>query len=63
MAVGSFDVETEDEACAYLKCSQKQLRRWTAQGLIASFKVGRDRKYDIAELDRFLLACRIEARP
>lgn len=37
---------TASEVAAYLACSERTVRRWTQDGLLPAFTVGRMRRYD-----------------
>jgi excisionase family DNA binding protein len=49
-----------DEAAAYLGRNERFMRRVVAQRVIPFYRVGHRILFDIADLDAYLAACRVE---
>jgi excisionase family DNA binding protein len=52
---------TVTETAAYLNTSERFVRRLVAERRVAFHRVGRHVRFAVADLDRWLIGCRVEA--
>ena len=51
---------TPDTLAAYLQVSDRMIRKWVAEGRLVSYKLDGCRRFDPADVDRFVAALRDE---
>jgi excisionase family DNA binding protein len=54
---------TPETLAAYLQVSDRQVRNWVSEGLLASYKIGSSRRFDPADVDAFVAQFRDEGKP
>jgi excisionase family DNA binding protein len=53
---------TPDTLAAYLQVSDRMIRKWVAEGRLVSYKLDGCRRFDPADVDRFVAALRDDRR-
>lgn len=49
---------TPETLASHLQVSERTVRNWVRQGRLPSYKIGRSRRFDPADVERFLARCR-----